>query len=68
VKDATRDELMIQVYDFDTNTSNDKIGDKFKISVIDVCKKGGVIEDWMMPVPGSKTTKLVLTLAYRESA
>jgi len=67
VKDATREELTIEVLDYNEMSKNTKIGNTFRISVIDVIKKGGMIENWTMKVPGSKTTKLDLTLAYRES-
>jgi len=65
VKDATRDELFVQLYDRGT-LINDKIGDQFGITVMDVCKKGGLIENFVIAVPGTKTTKLVLSLSYKE--
>jgi len=65
VKDATRDVLLLQVYDHNT-VSDTKIGDLIHFPVVDVIKRDGVIEQFGFKVPNTKTTKLYLSLKYRE--
>jgi len=65
IEDATREYLYLQMFDHD-KWSNDPIGSKFSIPVINVCKNNGIIDNLTIPIPDSIATTLLLSLKYHE--